>query len=197
VNTHLKGTLWGILILMLITNLAQAVVVPLESRLGGSAYYDPNLDITWAANANINNNLDTWDNQRAWAASLTIGSVSGWRLPSIDVNGDNTVVDCSASGVAGCADNEMGYLYWKEGITSATSGPFSNLATLYWSGTELATGSTLAWMFNFSSGSQGSSFSKNDGFFAWAVRSGDVGLSSVPVPAAVWLFGSGLMGLLV
>jgi len=37
--------------------------------------------------------------------------------------------------------------------------------------------------------------SKNDfNFFAWAVRSGDV--SVVPIPAAVWLFGSGLIGLL-
>jgi hypothetical protein len=30
---------------------------------------------------------------------------------------------------------------------------------------------------------------------AWAVRSGDVP-AVVPVPAAVWLFGSGLLGLL-
>jgi len=35
--------------------------------------------------------------------------------------------------------------------------------------------------------------------FAWVVQSGDVNLipvSSVPVPAAIWLFGSGLMGLI-
>jgi len=31
-------------------------------------------------------------------------------------------------------------------------------------------------------------------YYALAVRPGDV--SAVPVPAAVWLFGSGLMGLL-
>jgi len=34
---------------------------------------------------------------------------------------------------------------------------------------------------------------KDQGYYAWAVYSGDV--SAVPVPAAVWLFGSGLMGL--
>jgi hypothetical protein len=32
-------------------------------------------------------------------------------------------------------------------------------------------------------------------YYAWAVRSGDV-VSAVPVPATVWLFGSGLIGLL-
>ncbi len=37
------------------------------------------------------------------------------------------------------------------------------------------------------------SISKNYGY-GWAVHSGDV--STVPVPAAVWLFGSGLLGLI-
>ena len=31
---------------------------------------------------------------------------------------------------------------------------------------------------------------------AWAVRDGDVALSAIPVPASVWLFGSGLLGLI-
>jgi hypothetical protein len=30
--------------------------------------------------------------------------------------------------------------------------------------------------------------------FAWAVHSGDV--SAVPIPTAIWLFGSGLLGLI-
>ncbi len=30
--------------------------------------------------------------------------------------------------------------------------------------------------------------------FAWAVHNGDV--AAIPVPAAVWLFGSGLLGLI-
>ena len=58
-------------------------MLPLEGRLpattGGDdyqAYYDPNLDITWVANANINGR-DNWGNQMAWAAGLTLGGVSG------------------------------------------------------------------------------------------------------------------------
>jgi hypothetical protein len=68
-------------------------VLPLEGRLEtalGSgvflAYYDPNLDITWAADANING-VDNWDNQVAWAAGLALGGVSGWRLPLLPIVG--------------------------------------------------------------------------------------------------------------
>jgi len=191
-NSRLNIALCGV-VFTLVTNLAQAVVLPLESRLGGLAYYDPNLEITWAADANINS-VDTWESQVAWAAGLTIGGVSGWRLPSADVNGDNTVVNCFGGGVIGCADNEMGYLYWDEGITAASPGVFSNVQqSFYWSGTEFAPGSIEWNVFFFGSGSL-RSFPKSDAIFAWAVRSGDVG--AVPVPAAVWLFGSGLMGLL-
>ncbi|HHJ36602.1 MAG TPA: VPLPA-CTERM sorting domain-containing protein [Gammaproteobacteria bacterium] len=32
--------------------------------------------------------------------------------------------------------------------------------------------------------------------YAWAVQSGNVGTAVVPIPAAVWLFGSGLIGLI-
>jgi hypothetical protein len=192
-KSYITATLYGI-VMMFVANQAQAVVMPLETRLGGLAYYDPNLDITWAANANINGSA-FWDVQVAWAESLTIGGVSGWRLASADVNGDGTVVDCSGGGVIGCSDNEMGYLFWEEGITASNPGPFSNVRTIpgvfYWSGTESATDATRAWRFNFADGTQSTGL-KNIDRYAWAVHSGDV---SVPVPPAIWLFGSGLLGL--
>jgi hypothetical protein len=198
----MKTRLWGAVsacLFTLVTTLSNAAVVqPLEGRLpatpGGTdyqAYYDPNLDITWAADANINGTA-SWDNQVAWAAGLTIGGFGGWRLPSVDVNGDGTVVDCFGGGVTGCADNEMGYLYWEESITASTPGPFSNVQSSedYWSGTEFAPIPTDAWGFAFSDGLQFGGSSSIE-LFAWAVRTGDV-----PLPAAVWLFGSGLIGLL-
>jgi hypothetical protein len=70
-------------------------------------------------------------------------------------------------------------------------GPFTNLqSTNYWSGVEL--NSSNAWDFRFHNGTQGLN-DKDNNFFALAVRPGDV--AAVPVPAAVWLMGSALLGL--
>ncbi len=143
------------------------------------AYYDNVLNITWTTNADIVGNNDTWDNQVPWAAGLNINGVTGWRLPSMDVNGDNAIVTCS-SNQAACKDNEYGHLYFYGagttfggGITPSSPGPFSNLQfASYWTGTEYAPNPTAAWYFLFN-GIQ--SFAGKDGnAFAWAVRDGDV-----------------------
>jgi hypothetical protein len=74
----------------------------------------------------------------------------------------------------------------------ANTGPFTNLqSNYYWSGTEYAPRTVGAWRFNFNTGNQGNFFKSSNGY-ALAVRSGDVAASVVPVPAAVWLFGSAL-----
>jgi hypothetical protein len=68
---------------------------------------------------------------------------------------------------------------------------FSTLqSSRYWSGTEWD--SDGAWRINFFDGDQSVSL-KSDNVNSWAVHAGNV--SAVPVPAAVWLFGSGLIGL--
>lgn len=76
---------------------------------------------------------------------------------------------------------------------------FSNIQSqpgaYYWSATEYATNTNYAWGFNFGTGYQ-SGYGKTDTGYAWAVHAGDVGASVVPLPAAAWLFGSGLLGLL-
>jgi hypothetical protein len=64
----------------------------------------------------------------------------------------------------------------------------------YWSGAEYSPGSGTAWDFATSDGSQYIGSPKSLQFYAWAVRPGDV--AAVPVPGALWLFGSGLVGLL-
>jgi hypothetical protein len=80
------------------------------------------------------------------------------------------------------------------------TGPFSNLQAIgfqdhnYWTGTEAS--SFQALNFNFYNGFQ-DTFLQSKPYYAWAVRSGDLPLlAAVPVPAAVWLFGSGLLGLI-
>ena len=160
------------------------------------AYYDEDLKITWTANANINGSADTWENQLAWADSLTLGGVSTWRLPNMDVNDDGTVVDCFGGGVADCSDNEMGFLYWEEGITAADPGPFSDIqSNRYWSSTDYALIADAAHCFRFGGGVNCTDNKDQNPGFAWAVTDGDVP-AVVPVPAALPLLGSALFGLL-
>jgi len=88
--------------------------------------------------------------------------------------------------------------------TIQNTGPFQNLGnTLYWYAQETSTSSegfdfgeaVNAWYFGMPSGGQRPQDKFDAGAMtAWAVFSGDVAV--VPVPAAVWLFGSalGLLG---
>lgn len=70
---------------------------------------------------------------------------------------------------------------------------FSNLQSYaYWSGVEYALPES-AWAFYNYEGGQ-FAYLKNSQFYAWAVRDGDV--SAVPLPAAAWLFLSGMIGVL-
>ena len=166
----------------------------------------------------------TWYTAKAWVVGLDVAGVSGWRLPdTIDVGNDgetytnyyqgvdagynitthsemsnmfynvlgNTAYKDTGGAVTGCPANNC--------LTS--TGPFSNLQPLsYWSATEYSPSTVSAWKFAFGEGLQDNAY-KSYTRFAWAVQSGDAGLgwvppSSVPVPAAIWLFGSGLLGLI-
>jgi len=82
------------------------------------------------------------------------------------------------------------------GLTN--TGPFTNIQSLpYWYGTPDASDGQFAWIFNFETGPHTGRQTVNPKSFflhAWALRDGDV--TAVPIPAAVWLFGSalGLLG---
>lgn len=153
---------------------------------GGGLIYDPELDITWYDAALVGRN---WSDANTWAASLTVGNTTAgtWRLPTTPGVTDGLT-----------KEGEMGHLYYDElskpqnGPLGNTS-PFTNLGPYpYWSGTEYITGG--AWVFDFSKGTQGQSTEQNN-HYALAVHDGDVG-APVPIPGAVWLLGSGLIGLI-
>jgi hypothetical protein len=83
-------------------------------------------------------------------------------------------------------------------VCEIDTGPFHNLQQTgdYWAGSEYG---LKAWHFSYRDGAQNTTWKTHNewpGFYAWAVRSGDI--SSVPIPAAVYLFGSalGLMGVM-
>ena len=218
---YLKCTITAI-ILVLSTSSNAALV----ERLGGLAYYDTEADLTWLADANYaqTSGYDadgrmTWDQANTWAAGLNLDGVGGWRLANtIDVGNDGATVNTDAHhgvdyGFNITAHSELSNMYFNVlgnisfydtsgALTGCTApdycltntGPFSNLqSNYYWSATEYAPDTLTAWSFRMLSGVQ-LNLNKNNDYYAWAVQSGDV--SAVPVPAAIWLFGSGLFGLI-
>lgn len=180
------------------------------------AYYDTALDITWLADANAAGTTMNWVDANAWAAGLDINGVTGWRLPDT-VDTGSSGCDYSITGGTDCGYNvdtstsEMASMYYdtlgnlayydtsgdvQAGWGLTNTGPFSNFfSNHYWSATEFEFETLSAWYFFSDDGYQAYN-NKTDNYYVWAVHSGDVGIAVVPVPAAVWLFGSGLLGLI-
>jgi len=191
----------GVLLLFIFASADAALI-----DRGGGFIYDDVQNITWTQDANING-FDTWYNHGAWAAGLSIvdtrpgaGGViySDWRLPTTsqpDPTCSAQTLDFFPQGFGtGCTGSEMGHLFNVDGISAGSPGLFTNVQShFYWSGTGFDPNLGDAWLFHFGNGVQGTN-PKFFNVFAWAVRPGDV--SVVPVPAALWLFGSGLLGLL-
>ncbi len=151
--------------------------------------------------------LDLWQFTMNWASGLgsnltvnlnpnyttDIDWSTGWRLPLTQQTGEgyNQI------------GSEMGHLYYvslgnvapsEPGYGGLNRGPFNNLRfSDHWSATEYSPDPDQAWMFRFN-GRQGidSKWDESDGVnCALAVHPGTV--SAVPIPAAIWLIGSGLI----
>ena len=163
----------------------------MSSALGGAGVYDATTNLTWLSNANING-LMTWSAANTWAAGLVVDGVSGWSLPTSDTcSGYN----CTGSQMGNLFYNALGGTAGQSITTTHTSNYnlFSNFRSdFYWSGTEYAPNTGYAWDFFFYDGNQ-SANGKYSNMYALAVRPGLV--AAVPLPAAAWLFGSGLLGL--
>jgi len=153
----------------------------------------------------------TWTVQMSWAAGLESALAynldpryniawddMAWRLPS--------TVDDPASAGYDITTSEMGHLYYIElgnqaGGKLNNTGDFHNLVLdMYWSRTYCEANTNNAWYFDFLDGGFQFTISKSygnigsgTGISGIAVRSGHV--SVVPVPGAIWLLGSGFVGL--
>jgi len=184
----------------------------LYSRLGGAAVYDSDFNITWLADANytdtsgyLSGGMNAWSQANTWAAGLMVDGIGGWRLPTT-VQPDASCSDQNAGTSWGfsCTGSELGHLFYDElggvaGQSIVTTHNsyydlFSNIQSdAYWSLTEAVPDPGFAWGFDTSNGYQ-YAYNEANTYYAWAVHSGDVAV--VPVPAAAWLFGSGLLGLI-
>ncbi len=176
------------------------------SGLSLNLIYDTDRDITWLGDANFAkttnfdaNGLMTWTTANSWAQGLSIGGLDDWRLPRTLVP-DVSCQIAPAHGVF-CNGSEMGHLFYNELGGSAnqsiltSADPdlalFENIQNfLYWSETPIA-GSRFA--FGFDVGTQIASNTSN-GLYAWAVHEGTV--APVPIPSAMLLMGTGLVGLI-
>lgn len=180
------------------------------------AYYDLDLDITWLADANAAVDQMNYPMANAWADTFSLGGFTNWRLPNVVDTGaagcDQAFIGTDCGWNVDLTTGEMAHMFYATlGNTPrfdefgderdpgdfglSNTGPFSNLIEdAYWTGTSYALNNTKAWYFNNTGGYQGE-FSKTEPFYAWAVHDGDIGTAVIPVPAALWLFGSGLLGL--
>lgn len=134
-----------------------------------------------------------WFGAQAFVSYLNAINYAGsnkWALPAA---GDNPQTGYNPTG------SQFGQLFYNElngtagGAIPDTTNFRNEQVYAYWLATEYASEPSNAWDFVTDGGSQGFG-NKNFQFYAWAVSPGQV--SAVPVPGAVWLFGTGVIGYL-
>jgi hypothetical protein len=162
----------------------------------------------------------TWDQAIAWVAQLNYGGHDDWRLSSARLIGSNgfsydgstdrgynisrselgslffelgNIANCNTSGACGQPGSGFIHTSFVDPDSNQSVGFLNVLPASYWQAEAWMLDPIYSWRFNNSVGSQNSEFAFNE-FYAWAVRDGDV--ADIPVPAAAWLFGSSLAGLL-
>jgi len=190
---------------ILLISVSTASNAALLLRMNGEMIYDDVLNITWLANANLANS-NTFG-----ITGIDSNGAIDTGAPGCDWSRDGT--DCGFS--SDTSTSEAANLYYDTfelapardidgnlqtdnvGVTAENTLPFYNFRRFdYWLGLDYAIigsdGGDHAWHIDMHSGRQLSD-NKLDYKNVLAVIEGDI--SAVPVPAAVWLFGSGLLGL--
>ena len=177
---------------------------------GNGLIYDDVLDITWLQDANYaqtsgydSDGRMTWDESKIWTNNLVYEGFENWRLPSVG-DSPNTGYNQTSS--------ELGHMFYLNLSVLAGNSILSNLSFNdslsgkaqsfqnvqeypYWYLEEYAPITDRAWAFVTSDGIQNYDGKNNVSRYAWAVHDGDIGASPVPLPAGIYLFLSGLVGL--
>lgn len=160
-----------------------------------------------------------WYESSTWADNLAYGGFSDWRLSStrsignfeLSYDGSTDLGYNSTRSEIGhlffelgnkaaydtSGGDQAGYGFWNTMFTDPTTNQnvsFINIKNnYYWQSGTTTLGADIAGLYITYYGNQ--TYGRKDAspFYAWAVRDGDV--SAVPVPAAMWLFGTALLGL--
>ena len=206
-----KSRLLGAVCAVLCTLITVSANATLVSRLGGAAAYDDVLNITWLTDAGLSG-PGNWDNRIGWADGLNDANYlgfDGWRLASVSVaaglptgSTDNgSLIYCEVATEMACRDNELGYMFYynmggsagedKTGNQTVNGVLLTDVQSIYTSGTEVDRTETDYFFYDGGVDFLESKDTFSELSYGWAVRAGDV-----PVPPALWLFGSGLLGLI-
>jgi len=163
------------------------------------SYNDPGYGLQVIGDGGAIDDFDTSNGSMTWWGgiafinylnSINFGGSNQWAMPSA---GANPIASYNQT------NTTFGQLFYTElggtadGVIPNTSTFDNEHTSMYWLGTAWAHGRFSAWSFNALNGSQipVDKFSK---VYVWAVSPGQV--TAVPVPGAMWLMGSGLLGLL-
>ncbi len=158
---------------------------------GGSGSYSGIYDIS-AADFGAGGLVDWWGAQAFvnYLNYANYGHSNQWALP--------TTPDSNASFGNSQTSSQLGELIYNElGGTEGSPIPrspyfFHEQLNAYWFGTEYSPSPYYAWYFDTNNSYQIIDY-KNAQYYAWAVSPGEA--SFLPVPSAVWLFGSGVLGI--
>jgi hypothetical protein len=144
--------------------------------------------------SNLNFGQSTWFGAKAFVTYLNSISYAGsnlWALPTAGAN---------PQALYNQANTQFGDLFYNElngtaGGAIPNTSYFTNVHTSgYWLGTEYGpTIPYVSWSFITHDGYQGG-FPKDTLLYAWAVSPGNV--ATIPVPGALWLFSTGILGFL-
>lgn len=184
------------LLLTMETNQGFSTVVnAIEAANGGVVHDTPNIydngthTLTTADFASFDGSA-TWYGAEAFANylnTINYGGKNNWALPSQPpIPSANAYYPTTG---------QFAQLFYDAGGVARQPMPsslFANQSYTYWTGTEQTNYPTNVYSFQAYDGSE-NIFGKGEPMvYAWAVSTGNV--SSIPVPAAVWLFGSALAG---
>ncbi|UOA09829.1 DUF1566 domain-containing protein [Methylobacter sp. S3L5C] len=160
---------------------------------GTDLVYDDVNNITWVADANLaktsgydRNGKMEWSTAVAWANGLDYAGYTDWVLPTINQFTNQLGPVLSKIGRGNGDKDHSG------DKDDSKYDLFTNVKNdKYWSSEDAGKDKTRA--FDIKGGKQ-SDEKYNKDLYAWAVRSGDV--ATVPLPGAVWLFLTGMIGVM-